>query len=136
MTKHSSVVRWSDEDEVYIAVCPELGGISAFGDTPAEAIQELEIAKKLAIETYKDEGWPLPAPAVVQNYSGQFRLRLPRSLHRAAAEYAEAEGVSLNSLGISFFAQGLGLARANERSTDAAEHFREPEPPRTRARRA
>lgn len=134
MTKYSSVVRWSDEDEVYIAVCPELGGISAFGDTPAEAIQEMEVAMELAIETYKDQGWPLPAPAVVQIYSGQFRLRLPRSLHRAAAEYAEAEGVSLNSLGISFFAHGLGLATAGERIADTARHYRETEPAQTRRR--
>ena len=134
MTKYSSLVRWSDEDEVYIAICPELGGISAFGDTPAEAIQELEIAKKLAIETYKDEAWPLPDPAVVQNYSGQFRLRLPRYLHRAAAEYAEAEGVSLNSLGISFFAHGLGVATAGERIADTARHYRETEAAQTRHR--
>jgi len=134
MSKFSSVVRWSDEDEVYIAVCPELGGISAFGDTPAEAVQELEVARELALESYKDHGWPLPAPAVVQEYSGQFRLRLPRSLHRAAAEYAEAEGVSLNSLGISFFAHGLGLAMAGERIVDTALRYRESEPAKTRRR--
>ncbi len=33
-----------------------------------------------------------------KEYSGQFRLRLPKSLHKHLAERAKAEGVSLNQL--------------------------------------
>jgi predicted RNase H-like HicB family nuclease len=40
----------SEEDEGYIADIPDLQYCSAFGETPAEALQELEIAKKAWIE--------------------------------------------------------------------------------------
>ena len=32
----------------------------------------------------------------METYSGQFKLRLPRSLHRALAEHSQKEGVSMN----------------------------------------
>ncbi len=32
----------------------------------------------------------------LENYSGQFKLRIPRSLHRILAEHAKREGVSMN----------------------------------------
>ncbi|HEX8691139.1 MAG TPA: type II toxin-antitoxin system HicB family antitoxin [Longimicrobium sp.] len=60
MEQYSPAVQWSDEDDAYIAVCPDLGGISAFGDTPAEALAELEVAVRLAVEAYQEKGWPLP----------------------------------------------------------------------------
>jgi predicted RNase H-like HicB family nuclease len=34
--------------------------VSAFGDTPAEARRELDVALKLTREVYAEEGWPLP----------------------------------------------------------------------------
>jgi hypothetical protein len=43
----------------------------------------------------------LPEPAVDpqrREYSGKFNVRLPKSLHAALAQEAEAEGVSLNQL--------------------------------------
>jgi predicted RNase H-like HicB family nuclease len=112
MTKYSSVVRWSDEDEAYIAVCPELGGVSAFGESPTEALAELEIVTRLAIETYAEKGWPLPEPEAIRepSYSGQFRARLPRSQHAQLAHRAEAEGVSLNTLVVAAVAAYLGKA--------------------------
>ena len=32
----------------------------------------------------------------LSNYSGQFKLRLPKSLHRDLADHAKEEGVSMN----------------------------------------
>ncbi|HSU15634.1 type II toxin-antitoxin system HicB family antitoxin [Longimicrobium sp.] len=122
MTKYSYAVRWSDEDEAYIAVCPDFPGLSAFGDTPADAVAELDVAVELAIETHEAEGWPLPMPSMAQEYSGQFRLRLPRSLHAELAQRAEIEGTSLNALALSYVAAGLGRVQgeAGARSPDSA----------------
>jgi predicted RNase H-like HicB family nuclease len=97
MAKYSIDVRWSDADEEYVAVCPELGNLSALGPSPHEAVQELEKAIELAIETYESEGWPLPPPRLRRSYSGQFRVRLPLSLHARLALEAEREDVSLNT---------------------------------------
>ena len=43
-------------DGDYIAEIEELKGCSAFGETPEEALKEIEIAMKLWIETAKNMG--------------------------------------------------------------------------------
>jgi predicted RNase H-like HicB family nuclease len=53
---------YSEEDEGYIADIPDLSYCSAFGETPAEALQELEIAKKAWLETAHQQGKPIPLP--------------------------------------------------------------------------
>jgi predicted RNase H-like HicB family nuclease len=53
---------YSEEDQGYIADLPDLSYCSAFGETPIEALRELEIAKKLWLETAKAEGKPIPLP--------------------------------------------------------------------------
>lgn len=112
MDTYSCRVVWSDEDDGYIATSPEFADISAFGVTAAEAIAELEDALSAAIETYRDSGWELPEPLRVRAYSGQLRLRLPRSLHARLVEEAELDGVSLNTLLVSWLAERAGRAAA------------------------
>ena len=53
---------YSEEDEGYIADIPDLSYCSAFGETPAEALQELEIAKQAWLETAHQQGKPIPSP--------------------------------------------------------------------------
>lgn len=53
---------YSDEDQGYIADIPDLSYCSAFGETPMEALEELEIAKKLWLETAQAEGKLIPLP--------------------------------------------------------------------------
>lgn len=97
VSRFSIDVRWSGEDDGFIAVCPELEGLSAFGESAGAAVAELEEAISLAVETYAEEGWPLPKPRGYPQHSGQLRLRLPRSLHSWLVAEAEQEGVSLNT---------------------------------------
>lgn len=87
---------WSAEDEGYIATCPEFPGLSAFGETREEATKEAETALELFIEEYKAKGKPLPEPTGLDAFSGQLRLRMPKSLHRKLAEAARREETSLN----------------------------------------
>ncbi|MBD2653910.1 MULTISPECIES: type II toxin-antitoxin system HicB family antitoxin [Synechocystis] len=53
---------YSEEDEGYIADIPDLNCCSAFGESPFEALRELEIAKKLWLESAKAEGKSIPLP--------------------------------------------------------------------------
>lgn len=53
---------YSDDDAGYIADIPDLHHCSAFGDTPAEALQELEIAKAAWLEAAQALGKPVPPP--------------------------------------------------------------------------
>jgi predicted RNase H-like HicB family nuclease len=112
--KYSFQVAWSDEDETYFASCPEFPGLLAHGDTPEEAIKEAGIALEGVIEVYKESDLQLPEPQTRQEYSGQFRVRLPKSLHRQAALVAEREGVSLNAFVATAIAEKVGAADAKK----------------------
>jgi len=113
-TKYGAEVRWSEEDRAFVAVSPEWEGISALGSTARSALAELETVVGLAIETYEEEGWPLPAPQPLTPYSGQFRVRLPRSLHAWLAHTAEREGVSLNTFVVARLSEARGAGSVPE----------------------
>ncbi len=56
MYKYTIEIFYSEEDERYIAVVPELPGCSAFGETEEEALKEIKVAIELWIEAAKKEG--------------------------------------------------------------------------------
>jgi len=59
--KYSYRVAWSADDDCWIAISPEFGcSVSAHGDTPQEAIAELDIVISGVVETYAAESWTLP----------------------------------------------------------------------------
>ncbi len=53
---------YSEEDEGYIADIPDLAFCSAFGETPEEALREVQLAKEAWLETARDSGKPIPKP--------------------------------------------------------------------------
>jgi predicted RNase H-like HicB family nuclease len=53
---------YSEEDGGYVADIPDLAMCSAFGETPAEALAEVERAKELWLEAARAEGRAVPAP--------------------------------------------------------------------------
>ncbi|TAH51298.1 MAG: type II toxin-antitoxin system HicB family antitoxin [Chloroflexota bacterium] len=53
---------YSAEDEGYIADIPDLEACSAFGETPEEALKQVEIAKAAWLETARAEGKSIPEP--------------------------------------------------------------------------
>ena len=53
---------YSEEDGGYIADVPDLVTCSAFGETPQEALKELEEAKRLWLQVAQSEGKPIPPP--------------------------------------------------------------------------
>ncbi len=56
------VIFWSEEDECYVAVVPDLPGCSALGDTADEALREIQIAKEGWLRTARANGYPIPEP--------------------------------------------------------------------------
>ena len=53
---------YSEEDEGYIADIPDLRFCSAFGETPEEALREVQIAKEAWLETARNNGKSIPKP--------------------------------------------------------------------------
>ena len=84
-----------DEGGGWMAEIPNLPGCMSDGETPEEAIDNLDDAKKSWIETCLELGRPVPEP-VTDEFSGQLRIRIPKTLHRTLAERAKEEKVSLN----------------------------------------
>lgn len=52
--------------------------------------------QKAWIEAALEDGVEIHEPDSLEDYSGQFKLRIPRSLHRSLAEHSQREGISMN----------------------------------------
>lgn len=92
----------------FLAEVPDLPGCVADGATVEEALHAIGDAMKSWINTALEFGDPIPKPSVTANYSGQWRMRVPRHLHAALALQAKEEGVSLNMLAATLLAEGVG----------------------------
>lgn len=103
-------VFWSEEDEGYIAIAPDLPGSSAWGKTEADAIKELHNVIELWIKAARKTGNPVPKPSdrADVNYSGKFLMRVPKRLHSDLAHAAKAQGVSLNQHVLYLLTKGHG----------------------------
>ena len=80
----------------YVASYPELRGCITVGDSPAAAAANAEDAKKEWILAALEDGVNIAEPETADSYSGQFKLRIPKTLHKTLAEDSKKEGVSMN----------------------------------------
>ncbi len=87
-----------DDDGEYLAHFVELPNISAFGESPEDALRELQTAWEGVKESYLKHGEPVPVAPARKEYSGQFNVRIDRRVHRALAIEAAKAGVSLNAI--------------------------------------
>jgi predicted RNase H-like HicB family nuclease len=62
MSDYHINIFYNEEDGGYIADIPDLDSCSAFGETPEQALKELEIAKKAWLEAARQAGKPIPLP--------------------------------------------------------------------------
>ena len=74
----------------------DLPGCITCGETIESAMQNAKDAKREWIRAALEEGIEIYEPDSLENYSGQFKLRIPRSLHRSLAEHSQREGISMN----------------------------------------
>ncbi len=110
MERYSIRLIWSDADGAHVATCPELDDIAVVRESREDAIRDLEEMIAQTLMAYDENGWERPRPQTVSSFSGQLRLRLPRSLHERAAARSKVEGCSLNNLLVAYIAWGLGAA--------------------------
>ena len=84
------------EEGGFVASYPELRGCLTSGETAEAALKNAQDCKREWLTVALADGYEIPEPASDEEYSGQFKLRLPKSLHRALAENSEREGISMN----------------------------------------
>ena len=102
------IIRDSDEGG-FVASYPDLPGCITCGETEEEALKNALDAKKAWLEAALEENSEIPEPDSLEAYSGQFKLRLPRSLHRALAEHSQREGISMNQYCVYLLAKNDAL---------------------------
>jgi len=86
------------EEGGYGARYPELPGCITCGETLEIVTKNAEDAKKEWLLSALEDGLDIPEPATddTNTYSGQFKLRIPKRLHKTLAEHAKQEGISMN----------------------------------------
>jgi len=80
----------------FVVSFPDLPGCLTCGETIQSAIANAMDAKVAWLEAAIEDGVEIYEPDSLDDYSGQFKLRLPKSLHRSLAENSKREGISMN----------------------------------------
>ena len=93
----------------YVISYPDLVGCLSCGETIEEAIENGKDAKQAWLTAAIEDGINIPEPVIVDDYSGQLRLRMPKTLHKYLADKAREEGISMNQYCIYLLSQNVGL---------------------------
>lgn len=109
-----------DPDAGWFVRVKELPGCMSQADSPEEAMSNIREVLPLWLETALEDGYAIPEPRPVEEYSGKFVVRVPRSLHRELAETAEREGVSLNQFVSTALAKAVSTRTERERSPEGS----------------
>ena len=99
----------------YLIEYPDLPGCHSDGESPEQAIVNGRDAVRSYLMSCRKHGDPIPKPSASGASSGQFRVRMPRSLHAGLVAQAKREGVSLNTLMVAAAAQLLGQHESGAR---------------------
>lgn len=100
----------AEDGDGFIIEFPDLPGCISDGETPEEALRNGYDAVKAYLLHCAKHGDAIPKPGLA---SGQWRQRVPRSLHARLVAKARQEGVSLNTLVTAMIAEGLGRRQAS-----------------------
>ena len=87
-----------DEDGDYLAHFVEMPNVSAFSDTPEEALRELAVAWKCVKESYEEDREPFPQAPSREGYGGPFKVPVDAQLYHALANEAAEARMSLYAL--------------------------------------
>ena len=91
-------VTWSAEDNEHVGLCAEFPSLSWLAATPEDALAGIRKVVASVVRDLESAGEPVPEPLSEKHYSGQFRIRIPPSVHRSLALEAAEQGISLNRL--------------------------------------
>lgn len=103
-----AVERRDDRGTYYVARYIELPNFIMTGDTPEEAVKELESEKREWFEFNIEKGKKIPLPLKSRKYSGKIVLRMSPKMHEYLISVAEFQGASLNNYMVKSLAQVTG----------------------------
>ena len=104
----------------FLVSFPDFAECISDGETIEDALANGHDALKATVAALKAKKLPVPSPNSGGIASGKFVARVPKTVHAQLATRAKAEGVSLNTLVLTFIAQGLGSSNTKSRARGAA----------------
>ena len=113
----------ADPDGGYVIMFPDLPGCMTQAETMDEIPVMAEDARRAWVSVAYADGDDIPLPSYPEEYSGKFNVRLPRSLHRALAEGAKRNGISLNQYVETVLARGESQDRIERRLEQLEDSF-------------
>lgn len=100
-----------DPDEGgYAVFFPDLKGCGSCGETIEEAVAHAQEAKTDWLMAAIEDKRSIPEPVDEEVYSGNFKLRMPKSLHKALAVNAKRDGVSMNQYCVYLLAKSQDIS--------------------------
>lgn len=133
MTEYSEILKKPysrilipEENGAYSAEIFEFPGCFASGESANDAIEKLEINAVSWLEACEELGQDIPEPFMNQDYQGKFALRLPRSIHRKSAQFAERDNVSINQFFVSAISARIGAEDLCARLIEEMKKFLQP----------
>lgn len=99
----------------YVASYPDLPGCMTCADTMDRVVAQAEDAKKEWLIAAMESGITIPEPDDIEGYSGQFKLRIPKSLHRQLVQQARREGISMNQYCVYMLSQNAMVMEAKQK---------------------
>jgi predicted RNase H-like HicB family nuclease len=93
--RYTAVVVPDEEEGLFVARAADFPGAIGAGTTRDEAAEELVNGIAAMLEHAAKLDLAVPAP--MRDYTGAVSVRLPKSLHVALAQRADAEGLSVNA---------------------------------------
>jgi predicted HicB family RNase H-like nuclease len=110
-----AVERRDDQGTYYVARYIELPNLLMTGDTPDEAVKDLEAEKREWFEFNIEKGNKIPLPLKSRKYSGKIILRMSPNMHEHLIRLAELQSTSLNSFMVKALAQVADYDEAEKR---------------------
>ena len=98
-----------DDGGGFLIEFPDLPGCMSDGETVEEAIANGVDAVECWISVAKEKGREILESGGIENQSGKWVQRVPRSLHARLTRQAKREHVSLNTLVVSILSESLGF---------------------------
>lgn len=102
------------EEGGYVISFPELPGCLTCGENIDAAMENAKDAKRAWLTAAIENNIVIEEPSQIENYSGQFKLRIPKSLHKLLADHSKKEGISMNQYCLYLLAHNDALYMKNQ----------------------
>lgn len=106
-----------EDANTWFARVAELPGCMTEGDSAGDAVAMIQDAMSGWIELALEDGRTIPEPKPLEEFSGKFVVRVPKSLHRDLVVAAAREDVSLNQFIATELARAVGRPSSNSART-------------------